>query len=225
LFYICFSFGFGFKGKYRILICSALIVLYLFSRNSLLPPIVYEVFPYHGQHYDHLTPCFVYGMIIFYLYERSEKNVSLLSASIFLLLGVCGVKVFSLVNQGLPCALIIWSMISLEPWIRKNLKYFSWANALGDWSYSTYLNHLFFMYLSKWLYDENILRNLHLNFIFYILCIITFSYLSFLFLEKPAGLFLKRVLENGYFYTRRSLHELAKPLLNFSRQLFPLKTN
>jgi len=139
-------------------------------------------------------------MIIYYIFENSEKKISLFPPFIFLLIGVYGLKIFPENNQGLALGLIFWAMISLEPLIKKHLKYFSWVVHLGDWSYSTYLNHGIFLYLFKWFYKNNILSNLTINFLFYVLAVATFSYLTFHFLERPAASFLKRVIENTSYF-------------------------
>lgn len=192
-FYICFSLALLFKGKYNILICSILLIFYYVLHASLFPQEISANFPWFDYNIY-----FVYGMLIYYIFENSEKTISLLPPFIFLLTGIYGVKAFPDSNQGLALGLIFWAMISLEPWIRKHLKYFSWAVPLGDWSYSTYLNHVIFVYLFKWFYKKNILSNLTINFLLYALAVGTFSYLTFRFLEKPSGLFLRKFTENVY---------------------------
>ena len=83
-------------------------------------------------------------------------------------------------KSGLPCAIIVFAVVSLERFSPKS----GLMHKLGDWSYSTYLGHVLLMCLMmkvQQLFDLS-----HIStFVLTVMGIMAMSYASFKWIEKP----------------------------------------
>lgn len=212
-FYLIFSTCLFMSNGYRILSCSIFILFFLFSSIDLFIFVSKFFYPLPNM------IVFIFGLCIAYIYEKEDSPHPLILVALFLI-GVYGLLYFKFdLNQtyicyGLPWALIFYSIISLEKYILKFSSLFMWAKYLGDWSYSTYLNHAFVLYFTQYLISQGFISQGLLVFMLNMLAIMLLSCLSFHYIEMP----LKKVFNNFFdritFYilwTKRKLFNKISP--------------
>lgn len=135
-FYAVFFFSLFLPGKFRI---AALFVGILALRKLL--PELGGAFEFYK---NKIVYEFLFGVAIGMLHQRGAFNsmkpwasIGLLAIALFIMIR-SGPVTHSPFASGIPCALIVIAALSLER-LTKNMK---WLNALGNWSYSTYLCHI-----------------------------------------------------------------------------------
>lgn len=136
MFYGVFFASLFLPGKYRI----AALFLGILALRKLLPELggAFEFYK-HKIVYE-----FLFGVTVGILHQRGTFNsirpwaaLALLATALFVIARF-GEATHNPFKWGIPCALIVICAISQE----RLLHNMTWLNALGNWSYSTYLCHI-----------------------------------------------------------------------------------
>jgi exopolysaccharide production protein ExoZ len=199
LFYLIFSICLFMSSGYRILCCSIFIFFFIFSNMGSL---VYLTSFFYS---NSSIIMFVFGLLIAYFYEK-ESAPSFPILIVLLLIGIYGLFTFRFVEStrymsyGLPWALIFYSVVSLEKYILKFSSFFLWAKHLGDWSYSTYLNHALVLFFSRYLINQGFMSPGLLIFSLSMAVIALLSGLSYYFIEIPSKKVFGKLYDKVIFY-------------------------
>lgn len=160
---------------------------------SLTLPLLGKPFDFYGNHqvYEFLLGCAIGVAHKNNLSERINPYLALIigMASITYILNNSEVHGFFFI--GLPCAILVFSLLSIERLVSDNL-ISRVLIKLGDWSYSTYLVHVIVISL---VYKAMVNYDSYRSIVVFIcfLLILGLSFLSYRFIEKPFNSLVKKV--------------------------------
>ncbi|MDF9756052.1 acyltransferase family protein [Pseudomonas hunanensis] len=136
---------------------------------------------------------FLFGVLIGVLYQRGALNaiaswaaVGLLAIALYIM-AKAGEATHTPFQSGLPCALIVIAALSQE----HRMKNMTRLNALGNWSYSTYLCHIPILSLML-VVQKNMALPPALSLIGSIILITLVSAASFNLVERPIAKYMKK---------------------------------
>tara|TARA_Y100001970_G_scaffold293589_1_gene441417 strand:- start:2168 stop:3157 length:990 start_codon:yes stop_codon:yes gene_type:complete len=196
IFYLIFAVSLLLFRKYRLIICSTLILLFYLINNFFSDNF------FISQTYSNTIMFeFIYGMIIYELWKKYRNKSSInnlykisyivvFAGIIFYLQSLQGLP--RLIRWGIPAAfLCIFFILLIE-----NFKFPKIFVTLGDASYSLYLIHPYiiqFFYKITGLDDQNFLVNCLFTFLIIIITLYI-SVLVFKLIEKPTNNLLRGFL-------------------------------
>jgi peptidoglycan/LPS O-acetylase OafA/YrhL len=200
--------------KYNAIVCAGALVVFLIVIN-LINHDIYILSRYQNG----LFPEFIYGIILYYVYERYGKqplktnNFVRIAALLLLAILSYAYMVFGdiyqfnisgnrNINWGIPSLLLVASLLFLEQHIRDS-KLVKWGMELGEASYAMYLFHYHIVTLFSRLVFPRIFGNSKgfamelLKLIIAICATVFFSVLIYEFIDKPIQKFLRGILRKS----------------------------
>lgn len=189
IFYCVFLLSFYFPRKLQVIT----IAISLFLLSTVASHLGGE-FSFYG---NKIIYEFLFGIMIAILYKKGVVQKIPAFASFAMILIAIGMLIhFGQVSHdafktGIPCAMLLLSIVSLERFTPK----LELLKNLGDWSYSTYLCHVlvmcFFMKIQK-----RFELNDGVTLVFIVMGILVVSYSSFRWVEKPISDLVKKSFKN-----------------------------